>query len=78
MKYIVKEIPFTQKHKAFNVELDNGKFVARFSKKSNADNFARYMNDNQIFSRSQWESQPIKVKQAFVMSTMEVAPNFYQ
>lgn len=78
MKYIAKEVPFTQKHQAWNAELDDGRFVARFWKANSAANFARYMNEHQIFSRKQWNALPIKVRRAFISATSEVAPNFYQ
>lgn len=72
--YSIEPFQLTQKTTVYNVQRGS-LFVAQFGRQSAAGNFARYLNDNDIQTRQQWQQQPHRVKLAFIMASCQYEPN---
>ena len=75
MKYISVPRQLTPKTLVYRVVDENQKFVASFGKQVAAENFAKYLNTNNISTLNEWRKQPHKVKIAFISATMQTEPN---
>lgn len=74
--YIVRSRQLTPRTPVYDVLYEEDfRFVAQFGKMETAEKFAKYLEDNEVFTLGVWQKQPWKVRLAFCLSTTAYFPN---
>lgn len=73
--YFVESFQLTERTVVYKVKVGS-KCIATFGKEKAANSFAKYINDNKIFTIEEWRKQPRIVKNSFISATMLIQPNF--